>query len=165
MTEMTEILDFLLPEGEIFISVDKSGNEEITMSGPDCVDLPFVVLVDRYSFSAAEYFAATLREYGRAEIVGEQTTGKNRVQSTLLLPGGGAVHISTNRYLTKDRVSLYETGGITPDYPVDLTDEEFSLFAAGELGSDSDAQIQMALARLESILQNQVILPPLQVVA
>lgn len=150
LVEMVEILDHLLPEGDIFVAVDKSGREEVTTSGPDSIDNPIVVLIDRYSFSAAEYFAATLREYDRAALAGEQTTGKNRMQTTVLLRGGGALHISSSQYLTKNRVSLYDAGGITPDYPVELTDEEFDLFISGNLDPQADPQLQKAIALLRA---------------
>ncbi|MDR0491250.1 MAG: PDZ domain-containing protein [Oscillospiraceae bacterium] len=145
VSELTAMLDYLLPEGEIFVAVDKSGREEITMSDPGSVDLPCVVLVDRYSYSAAEYFAATLGEYGYADIIGEQTTGKNRSQITVTLPGGGALHISSGQYLTKNRVSLYDTGGLTPDYQIALTDEEISLLFSGNLEKEADVQFKKAV--------------------
>ena len=145
VSEMTRILDHLLPEGEIFVGVSRFGKEEIITSGASMVDIPCAVLVDRYSFSAAEYFAATLKEYGYAAVVGEQTTGKDRSQITIPLPGGSALHISSAKFLTKNRVSLYETGGLTPDYPVDMTDEEFSLFVTGNLEKDEDPQLACAV--------------------
>ena len=148
VNEMTRILDYLLPEGEIFISTDKSGHENIITSDPDMVDIPAVVIVNRYSFSAAEYFAETLREYGYAEIVGEQTTGKSRSQITEPLPGGGALHISSGQYITKNRVDLYETGGLTPDYPLVLSDEEFIVYMSGNLDLKDDPQLQLALSLL-----------------
>ena len=149
VSEMTRILDFLLPEGEIFISVHKSGNEEITMSGPDMFSMPCAVLVDRYSYSAAEYFAATLSEYGYAAVVGEQTTGKNRSQVTVTMPSGGALHISSGEYLTKNRVSLYAQGGFTPDHEVSLEDEQFALLIAGQLEKENDAQLIKAIETLK----------------
>ena len=148
VSEMTRILDHLLPEGEIFIAVDRSGKEEITTSGASNVDIPCAVLVDRYSFSAAEYFAATLKEYDYAVIVGEQTTGKDRSQVTIPLPSGGALHISSAKFLTKNRVSLYETGGLTPDYPVAMTEEEFTLFMSDSLEKDADPQLACAMELL-----------------
>ncbi|MCL2126586.1 MAG: S41 family peptidase [Oscillospiraceae bacterium] len=143
--EMTDILDFLLPEGEIFISVDKSGKEEITTSDASMVDMPAIVLVDRHSYSAAEYFAATLSEYNYAITVGEQTTGKSRSQRTEILPGGGALHISTSQYLTKNRVALFDAGGFTPDYQLSLSDEELSMLLSGNLDMADDAQLQLAI--------------------
>ena len=149
VTEMTQILDFLLPEGEIFISVDRSGDEQITTSDADFLDMPAVVLVNSHSYSAAEYFTAMLSEYEYALTVGEQTTGKNRMQNTIKLPGGGAVHISTGEYLTKNRVSLYDTGGFTPDFIVPLSDEDIALYRSGGLDLLLDPQIQKALLLLE----------------
>lgn len=148
VSEMTRILDFLLPEGEIFITVDKDQKEDVILSDENMVDLPAIVLVDRHSYSAAEYFAATLREYGYAEIVGDHTTGKNRMQITLRLTSGGALHISSSQYLTKNRVSLFDTGGLEPDYTIVLSDEEYALFISGNLEYDSDPQLQMAVSLL-----------------
>jgi len=148
VNEMTQILDFLLPEGEIFISVNRSGEEQITRSDEDFIDIPAVVLVNSHSYSGAEYFAAMLSEYDYAVTVGEQTTGKNRMQTTIPLSNGGAVHISTGQYLTKNRVSLYDNGGFTPDYIIPLTEEEFLLFTRNELDMESDPQMQKALSLL-----------------
>ena len=146
--EMTQILNFLLPEGEIFISVNRSGVEQITKSDSNTIDLPAVVLVNSHSYSGAEYFAAMLSEFDYAATVGEQTTGKNRMQTTIPMSNGGALHISTGQYLTKNRVSLFDTGGFTPDYIIELTDEEFALFRSGDLDKDVDPQLQRAVSLL-----------------
>ena len=148
VVEMTAILDYLLPEGDIFVTVDKSGRENVTKSGPDTIDVPAIVLVDSNSYSAAEYFTAMLGEYGYADSVGEQTTGKNRMQVTIPQNNGGALHISTSQYLTRNRVSLYDTGGYTPDYLLSLTEDEYALFLSGRLDYESDAQLQLALSLL-----------------
>jgi len=143
--EVTGMLDYLLPEGEIFVAVDRSGHETITRSDPVYFDRPAVVLVDRFSYSAAEYFAAMLMEYGYAQTVGEQTTGKSRMQKTVELPNGGALNISFSEYLTKNRVSLHDRGGMTPDHQIALTDDERALLYSGNLGMEDDSQMQKAL--------------------
>jgi len=135
VSELTDLLDTLLPEGEIFISVDDKGNEKVTHSDEDYVNLPMAVLVNDSSYSAAEYFAAVLREYDAAMIVGQATTGKGRSQINIPLIDGSAVHISSKRYLTPSRVDLSEQGGIVPDIALELDENDNQLLAAVELFS------------------------------
>ena len=123
LTELIELLDYLLPEGELFASRSKSGVESVLTSGPECVELPMAVLIDGDSYSAAEFFAAALSEYGWAKTVGEHTTGKARSQINLKLSDGGVIHLSTESYLTPNRVDLAEQGGLTPDIEVAMTGE------------------------------------------
>ena len=135
LSELTEMLDFLLPEGPIFISRDRAGNEEVTQSDAACVDLPMAVLVNANTYSAAEFFAAELQEQGVAVIVGEPTSGKGYSQQTFALPHGGAMAISTGAYFTGSGTSLIGTG-LSLDWEVYLTDE-------------GDAQREAALDLLE----------------
>ncbi len=119
LTELIEILDYLLPAGDLFISVDEHGEETIMTSDNVCIELPMAVIVNGNSYSAAEYFAAAMSEYGWATIVGEATTGKGRSQITIPLSDGSAIHISNSKYLTPNRVDLAEQGGIVPDVVVE----------------------------------------------
>ena len=124
LSELTELLDYILPAGEIFISVDSEGNEEITYSEEGCVDIPIVVLINENTYSAAEFFAAALREYDAATIIGTPSTGKARSQQTYILEDGSAVHISTRNYLTPNRVNLADVGGLVPDIIVEAEEEK-----------------------------------------
>lgn len=133
VTEMCDLLDYLLPEGEIFVFVDHEGNETVTESDAEHVNLPMAVLVDENSYSAAEFFAAALREYEAATVVGMPTTGKNRSQSNWILVDGSAVHLSSKCYLTPSRVDLTQQGGITPDFVVEYGENDPQLAAALEL--------------------------------
>ena len=129
--ELTDMLDYLLPEGPIFRTHSKDGREEVVVSDADCVDLPMAVLVNENTYSAAEFFAAELREHG-AVVVGTETSGKGYSQQALELPNGGALNLSTARYSTGNGVSLIGAG-VTLDKTV--TDPEEQLAAAiGLLG-------------------------------
>ena len=150
VTELVEVLDYLLPEGDIFIRADKKGREVTEVSNEDCLAVPMAVLVNESSFSAAEFFAAALQEYDWAVVVGEKTTGKARSQVTLPLLDGGAVHVSRYTYLTPGRVDLYEAGGVVPDVEVLLTEEERLEFDTGWLEPADDPQILAAIDALGS---------------
>lgn len=135
LSQLTDMLDFLLPEGPIFITRDKAGHEEVTYSDASCVDLPMVVLVNEDTYSAAEFFAAELQEWGVARIVGEPTSGKGYSQQTFALPHGGAIAISTGAYFTGSGTSLIGTG-LTLDQEIYQTGE-------------GDAQLEAALELLK----------------
>ncbi len=121
--ELLDLLDYLLPEGIIFQSGNSSGPNRVTKSDADCVDVPMAVLVNEDSYSAAEFFAAQLRESVGAPIIGQPTCGKGYSQKTLALPGGRALNISTKTYYTGSGESLIGVG-ITPDIVVELTGPE-----------------------------------------
>lgn len=135
LSQLTDMLDFLLPEGAIFMTRDRAGNEKVTQSDASCVDLPMAVLVNADTYSAAEFFAAELQEWGVAVIVGEPTSGKGYSQQTFELPNGSAVAISTGAYFTGNGTSLIGTG-LTLDKEVYLTGQ-------------GDAQLEAALELLE----------------
>jgi carboxyl-terminal processing protease len=149
LSELLDMLDYLLPEGEMFVSVDQSGEEEVYQSDDSCVELPMSVLIDADSYSAAEFFAAALQEYGLATTVGEATTGKGRSQITLEYTDGTALHISSKRYLTPNRVDLSEQGGLTPDMAVALTEDAEQLLRSDRLDYDVDPQLQAAVAAVQ----------------
>lgn len=144
LSELLEILDYLLPEGDLFVSVAVDGGETVYTSGPDCVDVPMAVLIDGNSYSAAEFFAAALSEYEAAVIVGTPSTGKARSQITLALSDGSAVHISSAKYLTPGRVDLAEQGGLQPDVEIRLSQADAAAFASGTLAPAEDAVVREA---------------------
>ncbi len=152
LTELVSLLDYLLPEGDIFIQADKDGHEKVETSDAACVDLPMAVIVNGDTYSAAEFFAAALREYDAAVIVGEPTTGKARSQVTVALSDGSAVHISKYTYLTPKRSDLYEAGGIVPDAEIALTEEERLSFNTGWLEPQDDPQV---LAAMDAVRQTR----------
>lgn len=150
VNEMIQVLDYLLPEGVLFREVDYRGNETKRTSDADCVKLPIAVLVNADSYSAAEFFAACLREYQWATVVGEQTCGKGYYQNTLALSDGSAVNLSTGKYFTPNGVSLTETGGLTPDVPLSVDEQTAALIYAQAIKPEQDPQLQAAIAAIQT---------------
>ena len=142
--ELVKLLDYLLPEGPLFRSVDYRGKESVDKSDADFLDMPMAVLVNYESYSAAEFFPAALQEYHAATIIGEQTYGKGRFQTSMKLDDGSAINISIGQYTTPNGVSLVGKG-ITPDILVGLSDEQKRDLYYSRLDKAEDAQLQKAI--------------------
>lgn len=147
-SELVEILDYLLPEGDLFRTVRYDGKEDVDTSDAEYLDIPMVVLVNEGSYSAAEFFAAALSDYDAATVIGEQTVGKGYFQTTYQLSDGSAVSLSIGEYFTPKGENLAGVG-ITPDVVIPLDEETDSALYYGTLTPDDDPHIQAALKALK----------------
>lgn len=154
-TECAKFLDYLLPNGTLFIETDKQGNEKVTTSDGMCIQLPMCVLVNAETFGEAEVCAAVLQEYQWATVLGEATTGKTRTQETIPLEGGSALRLSTGTYLTGNRTDISAKGGVVPDLILYNSDASATGTTDGTVGestgvgaSSNDEQLMQALKLL-----------------
>ena len=145
--ELVKVLDYLLPEGPLFRSVNYKGEEEVDYSDEDCLDMPMAVIINGDSYSAAEFFAAALQEYEAAVIVGTQTCGKANYQQTFRLSDGSAIAISTGHYQTPNGVTL-DGIGVTPDIIVEVDEETYFDLYYEKVEKADDAQLQAAISAL-----------------
>lgn len=136
ISELKDILDYLLPAGPVFREQSRWWKETVYESDEAHVNLPMVTLVNAHSYSAAELLAAQLKESVGAQVVGEQTSGKGYSQITFQLSNGGGLGLSVARYCLGSGRSLIGTG-IVPDVEV-------------ALGQEGDAQLEAALKLLKN---------------
>ena len=148
-SELVDVLDYLLPEGEIFRSQYYTGHETVDTSDAACLEIPMAVLINADSYSAAEFFAAALNEYDWAIIVGQATTGKGYFQTTISLRDGSAANLSIGKYFTPKGVSLGDAGGLKPEVPVEVDEETAADIYAGLLPVEEDPQVQAAAEALK----------------
>ena len=78
---------------------------------------PMVVLINSGTASAAEVVAGALQDHHRAVVVGTRSFGKGSVQTTIPLPDGAAILLTTARYYTPSGHSI-QGRGIAPDVAV-----------------------------------------------
>lgn len=146
--ELVKLLDYLLPEGDLFRSVSFDGKGQVDTSDENFLDMPMAVLVNGDSYSAAEFFAAALQEYEAAVVVGEPTVGKGYYQQTIPLGDGSAVALSTGKYFTPKGNSLADKG-VIPTVRVDVDEETAAAIYYGTLSAGEDPQLQAAIKALK----------------
>lgn len=154
-SEVAQLLDYLLPNGVLFIEIDKDGKQVVTESEGMCIQLPMVVLVNSETYSEAELFAAVIQSYSWGQILGEPTMGMTRSQETIELEDGSAIRLSTKSYLTKNGVDICRNGGVVPEIILYNSDPDATGTTEGTLGESdgtgtfiSDEQLIAALKLL-----------------
>ena len=125
--ELAEILDYILPKGDLFLLRDRTGKETTYSSGNSSITLPIVVLVNENTACAAEMFACVMQLNGY-QIVGRTTAGSAQSQVIVELADGSAVRLSRYEYLTPDKKSMEELGGVFPDFvSYQISDSEMDI--------------------------------------
>ncbi|MBG2710803.1 carboxy terminal-processing peptidase [Proteus mirabilis] len=128
LTEAISLSGLFIPSGPVVQVRDNNGRVRQDFDKDDVVYYkgPLVVIVNRFSASASEIFAAAMQDYGRALIVGEQTFGKGTVQQYRPLtrvydqmlspdwPGLGSVQYTIQKFYRINGGST-QLKGVTPD--------------------------------------------------
>ncbi len=149
----TNLAGWFLDRGELIVSEHfKSGPDQPYLaSGNGALKhMPIVILINGGSASASEILAGTLRDQRDAKIVGQTSYGKGTVQQIMDLKDGSSVKITIAHWVMP-KGQILNMDGITPDYVVNLTDEE--------LKGKKDVQLDKALEVLRAEI-NGTTLPP-----
>jgi carboxyl-terminal processing protease len=138
-----QISSLFIPDGTIVSTIDRAGDREIkTALHTSIGTAPLVVLVNKYTASASEITAGAVQDYHVGTLMGTKTFGKGVVQSIYNTPDGGALKITTARYLTPHGRDIQHRG-IEPDIVVNQTAE------APIIDSPYDKQLAAAIAYLK----------------
>ncbi len=111
LSEATELSGLFIERGPIVQLRETRGNIQVLDDpSPNAVYTgPLAVLVDRYSASASEIFAAAIQDYDRGVIIGQQTFGKGSVQN--LFPLDRLMRGTDNGQLTLTIGKYYRVTG------------------------------------------------------
>ncbi len=141
LRDVIDMVGYFIPEGPVVQVAGRGGRKEILSDRDPSVvyDGPIVVLVNQYSASASEILAAALQDYGRAVIVGSNSTfGKGTVQRFIdmdrTIAGRtdikplGTVKLTMQKFYRIDGGST-QLRGVTPDI---ILPDSRSLIETGE---------------------------------
>jgi carboxyl-terminal processing protease len=141
-----KISSLFIPQGTIVSTIDRAGHREVQEALGDAIGgQPLVILVNKYTASASEITAGALQDYHLAKLVGTKTFGKGVIQSIYDMPDGGALKITTQRYLTPLGREIQHKG-IMPDVIVPQGDDV-------QLDGPNDKQLAAAKKELAQLLK------------
>ena len=143
LDSVDKILDILLPEGEVVSATYKNGKKEVLFSSDkNEIDLPMTVLCDEGTASAAELFAASIRDFEKGKLIGTKTYGKGIMQETFALSDGSAVRLTVAYFNPPSGINFHGKG-LTPDIEITLTEDEQKYFYF--LTDETDPVIKQAV--------------------
>ena len=155
LTAAVDVGSRFINKGPIVITRERNGKEEALQAEKSKymnLEVPIVVLVDKFSASAAEIVTGALKDDKIATIVGEKTFGKASVQVLVDLKNGGALVITTAKYLTPSKIDISDKG-VAPDVMVAASAEDEK--------TGRGAQLQKAV----EVLNGTGLTPPVTVAA
>lgn len=118
------MLDYLLPEGDIISATYADGTTEVLhTSDASEIDLPMAVLTNEQTASAAELFAAAIRDYDKGVLIGSTTYGKGVMQRTYTLSDGSSVRFTIAAFNPPSGENFNDIG-VSPDLQIDLTEDQ-----------------------------------------
>lgn len=149
-----KVADQLLDEGVVTYTQDRKGNKQYYKSKPGKTDLPYVLLVNDGTASAAEIVASAVQDNNGGKLVGVKTFGKGIIQQLIpieaIIPGdksGAAIKMTTMQYFSP-KGHVIQKKGIEPDVKVEISRDDY-LPGTNALPRDKDAQLNEAIKILQ----------------
>ncbi len=140
LIEAVELTGLFIPKGPVVQRKQSDGkiSQEIDRDPAQVYDRPMAIMINRFSASASEIFAAAIQDYKRGIIVGEQSYGKGTVQSVIDLDNYmanekdpvGQLKITLEKFYRVNGSSTQHKG-VSPDFALP------SAFSAEEFGESS----------------------------
>lgn len=148
MPNAVVIADMFLTQGHIVSVVDreKQKSDIDAQSKPYAINKPTVILIDEGTASASEILSGALKDNHKAILVGKKTYGKGMIQKIYPLPNQTGMNLTIAKYLTPKGYDINKKG-ISPDYEVNYTENDFRL--------DKDPQLDEAKKIIHKLITNQ----------
>lgn len=143
--ETNKMLDVFLPKNTTMYYTKDSKDREIEEVAQDDhkIDIPIVILANKYSASASEIVIAALLDNNKAKLIGEKTYGKGVIQTVFETSTGSALKITTMEYFRPNNERIHKVG-IEPTIKVKI--DETKKDSKGEV---IDSQLNRAIKELK----------------
>ena len=117
--------------------------------------MPVVVLINKYSASAAEIVAGALRDSGNALLIGENSYGKGSVQTIFRISNGTGVRLTTSKYYTPAGADITKHG-IVPEINIinDLKDDSTTSKKEREK-NNSENKLKLKFSDLKKFFESE----------
>jgi carboxyl-terminal processing protease len=178
LTEGVAVADMFLSKNQLIVSHRGRSQRErryYATRGSRNAPYPLVVLIDRYTASAAEIVAGAIQDHDRGLIVGEGSFGKGLVQTVYPLSYDSGLALTTARYYTPSgrliqrdftTVSLYNyyysQNRENNNHDVHTTDAGRTVYGGGGITPD----VEVALAEptpFQELLARRLVIYPYDV--
>ncbi len=142
------IADMFLTQGHIVSVVDrdKQKSDINAQAKPYAINKPLVILIDEGTASASEILSGALKDNQKAILVGQRTYGKGMIQKIYPMPNQTGMNLTIAKYLTPKGIDINKKG-ITPDYEVSYTNQDFL--------NDKDPQLDKAKTIIKKLINTQ----------
>jgi len=143
LEEAIDIADYALEKGDtVLITKNREQKMETKKSNKKpIINVPIVILTNKYTASASEVLTAALKENNKAIIVGEKTFGKGVIQELITLADKSGIKITVEEYFTPKENKINKVG-ISPDIQVSLSNNKKSKY---NLKREDDEQLKKAI--------------------
>ncbi len=133
---------FISPRKTVFKRLDGNGSvKDFHTIKARAVNLPLVVLINRFSASSSEIVAGALKDNKAGTLIGDRTFGKGSVQQIYNLKDGCALKLTVSYFLTPTG-KIINKKGLKPDIFVDMK--------PNRVGKKDDIQLSEALNFLKN---------------
>ncbi|HOC91314.1 MAG TPA: S41 family peptidase [bacterium] len=127
--EAALVSDIFIEKGPVMVLEDRDPKKNTTLyakTDHSIPDVPIVLLVNKYTASAAEIVTAALKHYRNFPVLGETTFGKGLSQRHITMADGSVLSLTTARVMIAGELDINDKG-VSPDFeivPEKGTDEE-----------------------------------------
>ncbi len=154
LSQAIQMADCFVPEGKLITTEDHKItllNKTYVGSSGEKKKYNTVLLVNEYTASASEVFAAALQQNGLATVIGTQTYGKGTIQSINDLQTGGMIKYTSGYYLTPSGNNINGIG-LSPDIMIENSyrkpnPDDFGKFQYSQVYRVGDTGSEIYLAK------------------